>query len=542
MSRSSYQQGNRRGALGRSIRRLWGFSWRAGLTLLIPFLGGVAWYVWQASKFDLALVEKMPARTILVDRNGIEYGTIHGENRRLITESEISDFLRKALFAREDSRFLDHEGVDLIGLARATVRNLKDRDFTQGASTLSMQLARNTYELREKKSLNRKFLEIALTYRIEANYSKEEILTHYLNRIYFGSGCNGIEEAALSYFGKSTSELNRNHCALLVGIIRAPHACSPWRNLEGALKQRDEVLARLAAIGEITESEIDVIKKEDLALRNPDAEIVETSHGTRVMRRPLETVFDTSQIKEGGLKVTTSLDINVQYALENLVSTISLPKGAQMATLALDPGNGDILGVVGCREKRPTGFNRALDSRRDLGPELVEALIKTASLERGHLPIKGNPVATGRQLGYSDASKLLRRFGLEGQFGKGDDLFRGSVSVSLLELARAYGTILEGGSKPETAFIRKVESEDRVLFARSPENFPAFNDRAIPENLPTFISGQSLSHADYWAVSLGKERLIATWIGFDQPKPFKLSKEVLSKLASAQKIISRLDN
>ncbi|MDA7888818.1 penicillin-binding protein, partial [Akkermansiaceae bacterium] len=367
MGRRSYQQGARQGSLRRMIRRLWGFSWRAGLTLLIPLIGVIAWYVWQADKFDLSVVEKMPARTILIDRNGVEYGTIHGENRRLITDTEISDFLKKALFAREDSRFLDHEGVDFIGLARATVRNIKDRDFTQGASTLSMQLARNTYELREKKSLNRKFLEIALTYRIEANFSKDEILTHYLNRIYFGSGCNGIEEAALTYFGKSTSELNRNHCALLVGIIRAPHACSPWRNLEGALKQRDEVLARLIAIDEISEADAYEIKKEDLGLRERDSEIAETSHGTRVMRRPLEIVFDQSQIKEGGLRVTTSLDIGIQRSLEELVKTTKLPEGAQMATLALDPRNGDILGVVGCREERPSGFNRALDSRRDLG-------------------------------------------------------------------------------------------------------------------------------------------------------------------------------
>ena len=140
------------------------------------------------------------------------------------------------------------------------------------------------------------------------------------------------------------------------------------------------MLARLVAIDEISESEVEEIKGEDLELRNPNSEIVETSHGTRVMRRPLETVFDSSQIKEGGLKVTTSLDIEVQYALENLVKTSDLPEGAQMAGLALDPRNGDILGVVGCREQRPTGFNRALDSRRDLGPELIEALINTASL------------------------------------------------------------------------------------------------------------------------------------------------------------------
>ncbi|MDB4544422.1 penicillin-binding protein [Akkermansiaceae bacterium] len=521
------------------IRRLWGFSWRAGLTLLIPLIGVIAWYVWQADKFDLSVVEKMPARTILIDRNGVEYGTIHGENRRLITDTEISDFLKKALFAREDSRFLDHEGVDFIGLARATVRNIKDRDFTQGASTLSMQLARNTYELREKKSLNRKFLEIALTYRIEANFSKDEILTHYLNRIYFGSGCNGIEEAALTYFGKSTSELNRNHCALLVGIIRAPHACSPWRNLEGALKQRDEVLARLIAIDEISEADAYEIKKEDLGLRERDSEIAETSHGTRVMRRPLEIVFDQSQIKEGGLRVTTSLDIGIQRSLEELVKTTKLPEGAQMATLALDPRNGDILGVVGCREERPSGFNRALDSRRDLGSELIEALINTASLERGHLPIKGRPVSTGRQLGYNECSKLLRRFGMEGVFGSGDDLFRGTLSISPLELATAYATILEGGSRPAPVFIRKVENEDNVLFSRPPAVFPAFNDHAIPEDLPVFIEGYSLSHSDYWTISLGKECLVVSWVGFDQPKRIEIPQAAILKMCASLKALSR---
>ncbi|HBE97933.1 MAG TPA: hypothetical protein DDW68_12255, partial [Verrucomicrobiales bacterium] len=197
-----------------------------------------------------------------------------------------------------------------------------------------------------------------------------------------------------------------------------------------------------------------------------------------------------------------------------------------------------ILGVVGCREQRPTGFNRALDSRRDLGPELVETLINTAALERGHLPIEGNPVATGRQLGFNDASKLLRRFGLEGIFGDGDDFFRGTLSVSLLELATAYATILEGGSRPATVFIRKVENTDRTLFSRPPAIFPAFNDHAIPEKLPVFLSGQSLSQADYWTVSLGEQCVVAIWIGFDQPRRFKLPAASILRLAAAQKKIS----
>ena len=246
------------------LKRLWEFAWKGGLTLLSPLLLMIGWYAWHASKFDLSETSRMPERTVLLDRNGIEIGTIHGANRRLVDYEEIPTFLKICLFAREDARFMDHEGVDFWGLARATLRNAKDLDFTQGASTLSMQLARNTFDLREKKSLNRKFLEIAITYRIESKFSKSEILTAYLNRIYFGSGFNGIEEASLNYFGRPTSRLTKGQCALLVGIIRAPHACSPWRNLEGAVRQRNEVLGRLITTDVITPEQADAIKSQSL--------------------------------------------------------------------------------------------------------------------------------------------------------------------------------------------------------------------------------------------------------------------------------------
>jgi membrane peptidoglycan carboxypeptidase len=175
-----------------------------------------------AMRFDLDEVAKLPAGTTFYDRNGVEIAAPGGSGRKLVKREDIPDFLVKSLRAREDARFFEHHGVDLRGLARATVRNIKDRDFTQGASTLSMQLARNSFDMREK-SLHRKFLEIALTLRIESRYTKDEILTHYLNRIYFGSGAYGIEQAARTYFGKTTRDLSDGECALIVGIIRGPH-------------------------------------------------------------------------------------------------------------------------------------------------------------------------------------------------------------------------------------------------------------------------------------------------------------------------------
>ncbi len=516
----------------RTVRRLWEFAWKGGLTLLIPLLLAIGWYAWQASKFDLSEVSRMPERTILLDRNGVELGTIHGANRRLVKHDEIPDFLKSSLFAREDARFMDHEGVDFWGLARATLRNVKDLDFTQGASTLSMQLARNTFDLREKKSLNRKFLEIALTYRIESKFSKPEILTAYLNRIYFGSGFNGIEEASLNYFGRPTSELTKGQCALLVGIIRAPHACSPWRNLEGAIRQRDEVLARLVTTEVITSSEADDIKTEPLELRDPDSEDLETDHGTRVLRRPLEIVLNATQITSGGLKVMTSINFELQQELEDLVQKSTLPAGCQMAAIALDPRNGDILGVVGCREEKPTGFNRALDSHRDLGPVMIEPLIGTIALERGHLPIEGNPVSTGRQLQAQDATQLLKRFGFEGSFGTGDDLYRGTLSVSPLELATSYATILQNGSRPTPVFVRELIQNEESLFKRPPAFFPAFADHSRLKKIPRLLSGSSLPNTDFWAATLSPEKVIVLWIGHDSPLAFKLEPEVITEITA----------
>lgn len=530
MSWSSYHRKSRWGSLARLLKKIWSFGWKATLTLLVPLLLIIAAYAYQANHFDLSEVQRIPTRTILIDREGQEYGTIHGEKRRLITYEEIPDFLKLSLFAREDARFLHHEGVDLRGLARATLRNFKDRDFTQGASTLSMQLARNTYDLREKKSLHRKFLEIALTYRIESRFSKKEILSSYLNRIYFGSGCHGIEEAAQSYFGTQTSQLNRAQCALLVGIIRAPHTYSPWRNLKGAMRQRDEVLARLIHTQIITKEEALTIKNTPLQLRNPKAPQPGTNHASRALRRPLEVVLKNSQITTGGLRVITSIDFSIQKALEQMVHELPLAAGCQIATLALDPRNGDILGIVGCREKEPSGFNRALDSHRDLGPAMIAPLIGTMALERGHLPVEGNPVATGRQLQEKDAIQLLSRFGFEGKFSPGDDLYRGSLTVSVLELATAYATILQHGSRPAPVFVRELLNGKQTLFRRPPAFYPAFSEHARLEKIPTHLTGLSLPKTDLWAAVLSEEQIIVTWIGYDRPKKLPQNEALLKTL------------
>ena len=263
-----------------------------------------------------ALQEPPAPHAVLRDRNGQELTHFPRDDyfrHHPATLDAIPEHLVEATLAAEDKRFFEHHGVDVMGLLRATQRNLRDRSFTQGASTLSMQLARNSYSMHQR-SLHRKLLEIAITLRIESHYSKDEILTSYLNRIYFGSGCHGLDEAARTYFGIPASELTPNQCALLAGIIRAPHACSPLRNLKGALKQRDEVLDRMVDEEYITQENADSIRMGKLGL------LSEPNHGTGgiiapLIRRHFEELLKDSDINDGGLVLKSTISAGIQFIL-----------------------------------------------------------------------------------------------------------------------------------------------------------------------------------------------------------------------------------
>ncbi len=396
-----------------------------------------------------------------------------------------------------------------------------------------MQLTRNTYNLggeKRTKSLNRKFLEIALTYRVESTYTKSEILTHYLNRIYFGSGCNGIEEAALTYFGRTTAQLSPAQSALLAGIIRAPHAASPHRNLPRAIQEQHQVLERLITTNQLTPQQAKEIKKTPIQLRDPTAGTTESNHAERALRRPLETILSNNQITTGGLTVHTSLDQKLQSQLELLLQQTHLPDNLQTASIAIHPSTGDILAIIGTKDPKPSAFNRALDSARDLGPNLMEPLLATIAIERGHLPIPGNPVTTGRQLHPKDAIQLLRRFGFENNFGQGEDLYRGALTTTPLELATAYATIFNQGNRPSPVYIRQLDHGEKTIFNRQTSTHPSFSQHSRPEHLPTSINGPSLPKTDHWFATLHDQQIIILWIGHDTPKSFTLPNPTIQSL------------
>ena len=407
---------------------------QASVAGLVVALGIAFFYFLVASKFDLDEISKIPSGTVFIDRNGKEIIAPGIEGRKTVKRKEIPEFMVEALAAREDARFFEHNGVDFRGLARAMVRNVKDRDFTQGASTLTMQLARNTYDMRAK-SLHRKAVEIALTMRVEARYSKDEILTNYLNRIYFGSGAYGVEQASGIYFGKTTSQLHPGECAMLVGIIRGPHIFSPLRNLPAAEEQRDQTLARMVDAGFITRERAAAVGKLEIRLSKDEGGGSRQSYALRQVQNELERILEKENILLGGLHVTTTLDVGWQARLESELSraVVALesengwehprhgdfvPGGPtdylQYAAVTTETKSGAVLALVGGRDYSHSAYDRTR-SKRDLG-SAFEPFVAAAAAERGKLVLPGKPIQTGRQIGPAEVERLAKRCGISGPF------------------------------------------------------------------------------------------------------------------------------
>lgn len=367
----------------------------------------------QAARYDLTAVGRMPMESTVTDATGALVGYLHGENVGTpLPLEQISPHFLQALVAREDSRFYRHHGIDHRGLIRAWLRNFQEKRTVQGASTLTMQLTRMTFGL-TGRTMQRKLLEMAIARRIEHHYTKEEILTHYVNRVFLGTGMNGIEQAARGYFGKHASELSLPEAAMIAGVIRAPNGFSPFRHYDAALREMRSTLHRMADEGMITEEEA-----ESLCLARPqvlpqarwmemlreEAKISEQSHLLRLVEEEVKSLFP-SHVGVGGLKIETTFDLRLQSAAEITVANRLTelenrpgyahptyaahrsgdPAYLQAATVVLENGSGAIRALVGGRDFAHSEFNRATRSRRPMG-SVFKPLVYGTAFERGLFP------------------------------------------------------------------------------------------------------------------------------------------------------------
>ncbi len=379
--------------------------------------------IW-ASTFDMKKVDEMPEISVVYDMDGRFYTRLKGEglqDRILVPVSQVSHSFIQALLAREDTRFYSHHGVDLWGILRAIVRNLTHMSVREGGSTITQQLARNSFPL-GGHNLHRKLLEAFVAMRIEHHYSKDEILACYINRIYFGSGFFGIETASRGYFNKHASQLTLGESALLAGVIRGPSRFSPFNDPKGAVAQKDAVLGRMADLKMIPHAEAQREIRKPVAISKTPPPVPQENYALDAVKRDLDIILSTDQIKAGGLKVYTTLDPQLQKAAAAAVETqlrrieqrpgYSHPRKPaqrpeefydqstpylQGAVVVIDNRDGGIRAMVGGRDHADSQLNRAQDSYRQLG-STFKPFVYAAAFQRGMLPgaaVDDSPIHPG---------------------------------------------------------------------------------------------------------------------------------------------------
>ena len=399
-------------------------------------------YRLRADTYDLERINDLEIPSLIVDRNGKEIGRIFVQNRSVIPIDKVPKVFINTLRAGEDQRFETHEGVDYIGVIRALYLNWKAGGVTQGASTITQQLARNAYDLNgERKKYGetdkqRKIVEMFLARRIEKRYKKQEILEFYLNRIYFGSGFYGIRSAALGYFGKEPQDLDVLESAAIVGSIKNPTNLSPLNNPEANRKSRNMVLGRMADLKMLSRAEADRLATVPLAL-NPKPLRRGTTHLYERIAEAVGDVLGEDALASGGFTVHTTILAEAQEAaekslLESLTRAEARPgyrhqkyeeyrknsakpaEYLQGAVLMLDHDTGEVLAHVGGRDYAQVPYDFIEQGKRPLGTAFFP-FIYAAGLENGLTPatlVEDEPM-DNRSVMVGGREGILGEWGME---------------------------------------------------------------------------------------------------------------------------------
>ena len=328
------------------------------------------------------------ASSRIYDEKGRLITTVHAEENRIpVSIDQVPKNLQDAFVAAEDVRFYEHHGIDPRGILRAVFSNVVSGNATgQGGSTITQQLARNAF-LTQEQTLKRKLLEVFLAFEIENKYTKKQILEMYMNQIYFGQGCYGIETASHVYFGKSAKDLNLPQCAMLAGLPNSPNYYSPFRSLEAAKYRQGIVLDQMAKYGYITEAEAASAKAADVGLANPETAKANgntASYFINYIIQEISDKYDSDAIYKEGLQVYTTLNLDMQKEAEKAMAA-NLPAGnkdangltqPQGALLTLEVGTGRVKAMIGGRGQ--DHFNRATQMVRQPGSAFKPFVYLTA--------------------------------------------------------------------------------------------------------------------------------------------------------------------
>ncbi|HEX5467704.1 MAG TPA: PBP1A family penicillin-binding protein [Gaiellaceae bacterium] len=425
--------------------------------------------------------------------------TLRGDESRIVVQSDqIAPIMKQAIVAVEDRRFWEHRGVDYRGILRAVWADLRNKEVVQGGSTITQQFVKNTYTQQER-TISRKLKEAALAWQLERRWSKDRILTAYLNTIYFGNGAYGIEMAARVYFHEHASALTLPQAALLAGLPASPGAYDPAANPNAAEARRHTVLQLMLEEGLITaEEELAADRK---PMPDPDAIELPSRSGRQgyfaeYVKQQLLPYYGSGKVFGGGLKVYTTIDLNLQHlAAEAIDQWLPDRHGPAASLVAIDPRDGRVLAMVGGRSYRKSQFNLAVQGERQPGSSFKPFVLATA-LDEGispqtHFTSEPTVINLGDKLWsvhnyensylgsidlvaattYSDNSvfaqltaqvgpghvaSMAHRLGIQSRL---DDYFAiglGAEAVNPLEMARAFSTFADNGVRVDGSILGNV--------------------------------------------------------------------------------------
>lgn len=443
------------------LRRWLAYLAAGGLVLAILGAVGLHFYLKPfreaAAAFDLSLITEVESASIILDRNGAEYGRIFIENRVPVDIDQVPLHMVRALTAAEDSRFFRHKGIDYLGIVRAALRNVQRTDArAHGASTITQQLARNVFLDPRDRSLQRKLIEVFLARRIEESYTKSEILEAYLNRVYFGSGYYSIQTAANGYFGKSVEDLTIPECATIAALLRSPSELSPRNNPRRSLAERNRVLGRMRIENFINEEQLQEFSAQPIQLVPRGSGATRSGYVYERIRERAAEILGEEASTSGGYRIFSTIDAEVQAAAERAlqerltafeqqpgyrhqtqaeyqailadyrarVRSGELPEDEpppvtdylQGALLMMDNQNGGVIAMVGGRDYLENMFNRAVQMRRAPGTAFKPFIFAAAfSPEHRFSPLSklsGSPI-DNRLVMVGGVTGILGEWGLE---------------------------------------------------------------------------------------------------------------------------------
>jgi penicillin-binding protein 1A len=447
------------------------------------------------------------------------------ESRILVQSDEISPVMKQAIVAVEDRRFWEHKGVDIQGMARAVWADLRSQDIVQGGSTITQQFVKNQYTQQER-TVSRKLKEAALAWQLEQRWSKERILTAYLNTIYFGNGAYGVEMAARVYFGKRAKDLTLPEAALLAGLPASPGAYDPAANPEAATTRRNTVLRLMLEQRLITPSDYRTADESplptaaDIGLPGSKGRV---GYFAEYVKQQLVPYYGFFFNDTAATEIYTSIDLELQdMARRSVDQWLTDPRGPEAALVAIDPRDGRVLAMVGGESFRKSQFNLAVQGQRQTG-SAFKPFVLTAAVEQGIAPqtvFTSEPTVINlgdklwsvsnyegsnlgpidlqeatihsdntvyaqltAQVGPQAVANMAHKLGVTRPL---DDYFAiglGVEAVSPLEMARAFATLANGGRRVDGSVLGNVpRAVLRVEDGVTADSNDPLEKKAVEEN------------------------------------------------------------